>query len=178
MTAIAVLIIVAGMIEFFLFLSKKVFKRKEDVAYPYYPQYNQPARNWMRYKAKKYFFTKNELYFYRELLESTREMNVTVFSKVRLADIIDPDVSPDYWQAAFHKIMAKHVDFLVCDSKVIRPLLVIELDDSSHQRVDRIARDAFVDSALEYARIPILHCYGSENLKEKIEKSLAVSFRR
>ncbi|MBD5093028.1 MAG: DUF2726 domain-containing protein [Subdoligranulum sp.] len=182
MSGIAALLIFAVVIEFFLFLSKKVFRRKKktETMYPYayYPQHSQTTSNWLRYKSKTYFFTKNELYFYRKLLESTKEMDVTIFSKVRLADIIEPNVSSNYWQAAFQKIMAKHVDFLICDSKVIRPLLVIELDDSSHQRADRVARDAFVDGALGCAHVPILHCYGTEDLRAEIEKILATSFSR
>ena len=130
-----------------------------------------------QYRAKTFFFTKNELYFYRELLESTKEMNVVVFPKVRLADIIEPRSDTENWQIAFNKIKAKHIDFLLCESKVCRPKLAIELDDTTHKTAKRMARDIFVDEALEGAHIPILHVYGAENLKEKIEEQLAASFK-
>jgi hypothetical protein len=38
-----------------------------------------------------------------------------------------------------------------------RPRLVVELDDRSHDRADRQARDAFVDQVLYAASYPILH---------------------
>ena len=48
------------------------------------------------------------------------------------------------------------VDFLIVDGTG-RPRLVIELDDRSHDRPDRAARDRRLDAALAEARVPILH---------------------
>jgi very-short-patch-repair endonuclease len=56
-----------------------------------------------------------------------------------------------------NKINQKHVDFVLCDPNSFTPLLVIDLDDSSHMRKDRQGRDAFVDAALDAAGLPILH---------------------
>jgi hypothetical protein len=41
--------------------------------------------------------------------------------------------------------------------QTVSPLLVVELDDSSHQRIERRNRDLFVDRALAAAGLPILH---------------------
>ncbi len=46
-----------------------------------------------------------------------------------------------------------HVDFVLCDPDALTPLLVIELDDSSHERTARRDRDAFLGAA----GLPILH---------------------
>ena len=56
-----------------------------------------------------------------------------------------------------NKINRKHVDFLLCDPKTMRPLVGIELDDSSHQREDRQERDMFVDGVFAAAGLPLIH---------------------
>ncbi len=56
----------------------------------------------------------------------------------------------------FSRIAQKHLDFLVCDSVTMKPLLGIELDDSSHKRDDRQERDDFVDRVFEAAGLPLL----------------------
>ena len=46
--------------------------------------------------------------------------------------------------------------------------MLIEIDDYTHQRADRIERDKFVDSVCKQANIPILHLYDVIGLEEKI----------
>jgi hypothetical protein len=65
---------------------------------------------------------------------------------------------------------------VLCDRNAVRPLLAIELDDSSHNRADRKARDAFVDSALKAAGLPIIHVpasasYNAKKLAAAIDKT-------
>ena len=79
-----------------------------------------------------------------------------LFTKVRLADLIAVRKGTEKRQSFFNRIKAKHVDFVVCDAEM-SPWIVIELDDRSHQREDRKARDQFVDNAMKAAGIPILH---------------------
>lgn len=68
-----------------------------------------------------------------------------------------------------NKIQSKHVDFLICDKENIKPVLAIELDDSSHLKIDRILRDTLVDKIFESAKLPILHIKTSANYdKEKL----------
>jgi hypothetical protein len=62
----------------------------------------------------------------------------------------------------------------LCDATDLIPLLVIEPDDSSHTRLDRQERDAFVDGALAAAGLPILHlraqrAYVPAELRTRIE---------
>ena len=116
--------------------------------------------------------TKTELNFYRVLNQCIDE-NTLLFSKVRMADIITVIKGSENWRGHFNKIQAKHVDFLLCDSESIEPLLIIELDDKSHDRPDRIARDEFVDSAMEAAKLDIIHIkvqddYDQDSLKKLI----------
>lgn len=127
-----------------------------------------------KYTKRGSFFTKNELSFYRELLSATKGMNVIVFSKVRLADLLEPQKGSSNWQASFNKICSKHTDFVLCELPQVRPVLAIELDDSSHDTQKRKERDQFVDQAFSSAKLPILHVRGSGNIKEKIRESLSL----
>jgi very-short-patch-repair endonuclease len=54
-------------------------------------------------------------------------------------------------------INRKILDFVVFEKKYISPVLVIELDDSSHNSMDRKQRDELVDSVMMEAKIGIMH---------------------
>ena len=57
--------------------------------------------------------------------------------------------------AAFNKINAKHVDFLLCGLTDAVPFCAIELDDRTHLSTSRADRDDFLNHALQSAGIPI-----------------------
>ena len=98
-----------------------------------------------------------ELCFYETLKLAVGERAV-VNAKVGLGDIfmVKSDDQSRY-RIYTNKIDRKHVDFLLCDPKTMRPLVGIELDDKSHQRADRQARDKFIDKVYRAAGLPILH---------------------
>lgn len=59
---------------------------------------------------------------------------------------------------------------MICDAATTTILAAVELDDSSHQRGSRIARDQFVDSVLDTTGIPLLrfkvqHTYNIETVR-------------
>lgn len=58
--------------------------------------------------------------------------------------------------AYFNKIVQRHLDFLICDAATMKPLLGIELDDSSHQWNQRQERDKFIEEVFEAAQFPLL----------------------
>lgn len=95
-----------------------------------------------------------------------------VFPSVRLAEVLAVDVPREAgrsaWQSAFNQIGSKQADFVVCDGVTTRPLLVVELDDRSHDRADRRDRDGFVDRACASAGLPIVHvrAAGSYDVQE------------
>jgi very-short-patch-repair endonuclease len=80
-----------------------------------------------------------------------------IFAKVRLLDILSVTAGESR-QAAFNRVQAKQLDFLLCERGTSRPVLALELDDSSHLRSDRKARDAFVEEVLEIIGLPVLRC--------------------
>ena len=55
-----------------------------------------------------------------------------------------------------YRIQAKHVDFVICDEKLVAKY-IIELDDNSHNAPDRIQRDLFVDAVLTKTGYKVLH---------------------
>lgn len=128
------------------------------------------------YKKNNYLLTSNEITFYALLEEIIDLSKYEIFPQVRLSDIIKIEAGTEKRMTYFNKISKKSPDFVLCDKKT-SPLLVLELDDISHEKEDRIARDGFVDKALAAAKIPILHIickknYNKEELKQKIEESL------
>lgn len=112
--------------------------------------------------------TKNEYAQYKIILPIAQALGLTTFTKVRLADIIEPK-SGKTWRSNFSRIKSKHCDFVVCDN-LMNTVAVIEIDDSSHERKDRIKRDDFVNFILEDCGIKVLR-YKNVN-QETLKKDL------
>jgi hypothetical protein len=128
------------------------------------------------FRKRDYLLSVAERSFY-EVLHGVTQDRLHVFPKVRLLDLVYLPGGTANWLAHVNRVMSKHVDFVLCDLQAVTPVLVIELDDSSHQREDRRARDAFVDGVLSAAGLPILHVaakqsYASKELAELIEAKL------
>ena len=107
------------------------------------------------YRLRDDFLSPAEASFFH-VIKSILGNSNAICCKVSLADIFFV-VRPNENKSAFNRINRKHVDFLICDPRTMHPLFAVELDDSSHNRPDRIERDAFVDSVFEAAELPLLH---------------------
>lgn len=110
------------------------------------------------YYARESLFTPAERSFLG-VLETLDYDDITIAPKVRLADILGINRRTPWKdrQRALNRITSKHVDFLLIARRDGRPLLGLELDDSSHEEDDRVARDDFVDAAFATAGLPLLH---------------------
>lgn len=131
---------------------------------------NETSEN-LPYKKNEYFFTMNEKHLYSIINKIAEKMNVVIFSKVRLADLIYIKSKSENYYTHWNKIKAKHIDFVICNKINYNILFVIELDDKSHERQDRIERDIFIDNALEAAKLPYFHIkvennYNADYLEE------------
>lgn len=104
---------------------------------------------------KKWLLTMNEKAFYRQLCSFAAKKNMTVFTKARLLDLLEPVKNQPKYKTYFYKVQAKHVDFVLCDSKLVARF-IIELDDSSHNTPDRTDRDQFVDMVLQAVGYKVL----------------------
>lgn len=130
------------------------------------------------YCKREYFFSKAERSFFGVLQKSVGT-DFILFAKVRLCDVVNVSPGTSKRQSYLNKISSKHVDFVLCDLKFVKPLLVIELDDSSHERADRQQRDELVDRILKAAQIPILRVaakesYGPKDLRDQINVVIGV----
>ena len=101
-----------------------------------------------------------------------------IFGKVRVADVIKPKkgMSRSDWQKAFNKISGKHFDFILCDKDNLSIICAIELDDSTHQRKERIKRDMFLVSACKSASFPLIQVQAKYSYKIGEVKELLSQF--
>jgi very-short-patch-repair endonuclease len=108
-----------------------------------------------RYKQKNFFMTRAEHECYDALVVAVGE-KYYIFPQVHLPSIVDNKVVGQNWKGAFRHISQKSVDFVLCDKEYISPKLVIELDDRTHERQDRINRDIEVERILKDVGLPLL----------------------
>ena len=76
-------------------------------------------------------------------------------TKVRLEDLFFVR-QPHKNRNARNLIAQKHVDFVICDSGTMQPLLGIELDDASHKKAESVERDRFVERVFGAAELPLM----------------------
>ena len=100
----------------------------------------------------------SERNFYRELKSLLEPRGLTVFSKVRLADLVWIPDSYRYFNLFFSRIKSRHIDFVVCDSNTFDIKLLIELDDQTHNKPQTRSRDRFKDKVIQHARLPFIRC--------------------
>ena len=125
------------------------------------------------YEARGQLVTKSELRFYKSLDKAVQD-DFQIFAMVRIADLLRVEKGHRQRRHWLNKILAKHIDFVLCDPGSLEPLVCIELDDPSHQRPDRIERDIFVNRAFESAGLPLLRIptepsYRSREIRELID---------
>ena len=128
------------------------------------------------YLARGQLVTKSELKFYKSLSKAVQD-DFQIFAMVRIADLLRVEKGNKHRRKWLNKILAKHIDFVLCDPGSLKPIVCLELDDVSHQRPDRIERDKFVNLAFKSAQLPLLRIptqteYKSREIRELIESVL------
>ncbi|RTH03920.1 hypothetical protein CSW50_03975 [Thermus scotoductus] len=128
------------------------------------------------YTLKPSVLTPAKLTFFK-VLEGVLPGGVKVWPKVRWIDFLNIRLRGDGRQAALNRVVAKHVDFLLVDAETARPLLVIELDDQSHDREDRQERDRFLEAVMEHVGLPLARVrvrkhYNPEEIRTLVENHL------
>lgn len=125
-----------------------------------------------RYRRKTYLLTRQEQHFYRALAETALELNLHLFVKVRLADIIGPVEGTEGWDAFLARIGSRKVDFLLCRDTALSPVLVVELDDQTHNWQRHAERDNLKEKALMEAGLGVLHVKSAAGLRGKVAAML------
>ena len=108
-----------------------------------------------QYRQRESLFTYRERVFFKALLEDVGDQ-YQVFAKVRLGDILWLFNEPENRKFHNNQLQCKHFDFVVCDKDSYKPLLAIELDDSSHDKYDHHARDEFKERVCKETRLKLL----------------------
>ena len=131
------------------------------------------------YTLNESLLTPAERSFYGALKSCTGDQ-LTVFAKVRLADVFRPakGASGSEWRRAQNKVDRKHVDFLLCRADNLAPVAGIELDDSSHQRADRQKNDEFKNGLFTASSIPLIritakNSYNPNELAAAVNEAIA-----
>jgi hypothetical protein len=130
------------------------------------------------YRLRDDFLSPAEFSFYK-VLASLVGSRLTILPKVRLADIFfvaRPNENVSY----FNRISQRHVDFLLCKPSTMKPVVGIELDDTSHNQPSRQLRDEFIDKVFLVAGLPLLHMpvqrdYNSQEISTRLAQLFKTS---
>lgn len=112
-----------------------------------------PTPESLPYRVRDDFLSPAELSFFHVLHQAVGQTMV-ICPKVSLGDLFYPKTGPES-QTYRNKINRKHIDFLLCEPRTMRPLLGLELDDSSHKQSRRQARDEFIEQVFAAASLPL-----------------------
>ncbi len=125
----------------------KSWKPKKNSTSPLTSQIVEPIKN--EY-LRKNIMTANEFAFFKKIQEL--ETKYIIIPQVNLAAIIDKTGSK------YHNELFKNIDFGIF-SKEYELLLLIELNDASHNQIKRRDRDLKVKKILNECNIPMLTFY-------------------
>lgn len=126
---------------------------------------SEKKEEWLPYQKKTWLLTRAEREFF-SVLERVVAGQYYIFPQLALDKIVMLDGKGSLKGGYRNKIDQKSVDFVLFDKQNISPILVIELDDYTHQRPDRQTRDGFVDRVMNHCGIAILHAKSTNNEAE------------
>ena len=117
-----------------------------------------------------------ELAFYNVLRTAVGDRFV-ILLKVGVRDLVEI-THRDVSQAAFNRVAAKRVDFVLCDQETLHPMVAIELDDSTNLPRDRAERDAFLNELFRVIGVGLIRhrvqvAYDPDALERWVDSALA-----
>ncbi len=116
--------------------------------------------------------TKRELGFYSALKPIADAKGLTVLAKIRVGDLVQIGAYEKNRQTYLNKVSRKHVDFALANPQNLEIVLLIELDDFTHDDSKRYDRDRFLESVFEKTGYNFLRVRTTENLKQRIDEIL------
>ena len=125
----------------------------------------------MPYRSRRGLLSRGELAFYT-VLRDVVAGRFGIGIKPRLADVVW--CPPRLFRTGVGaRVSQKHLDFVLYDLRSTAVVLAIELDDRTHKRAERRARDGFVDEVLERCyvqllRVPAARSYDGRRLRALI----------
>lgn len=124
------------------------------------------------YKIKEEFITESELKLYKVLKKVAYELKLDIFTQVALNRILEINNRRKQQQLR-NRIDRKSIDFVLYDEKTKKIVCCIELDDSTHEREERIERDLFLDKifkdTIKLIRIKVQNYYDYNKILNMIK---------
>lgn len=127
------------------------------------------------YYKKNKLLTPNEKLFYKVIKEAVKEKEIIIQTQVVLYEVINVKNNSLFY-SNFNKIKSKSIDFVLVDYD-FNILVCIELDDTTHNRPDRIQRDEFINQLFRETntrliRVPAQPYYNVERIRKLIEECI------
>jgi hypothetical protein len=131
-----------------------------------------PEIQTLPYVKKKYLMTKAEWTFYQSLSRLIQD-SYYIVPQVVLSSLVEVKKNEHFFKTYNNKINKKKIDYVIFSKPYFNPILMIELDDITHNRHDRVERDVFVDAVASSSNLPIVHIkntnmYDLSVIKEKL----------
>ena len=126
--------------------------------------------------SKKELLTKNEQYFFR-IINNYFSDKYLVVPQVNLASILNKS---KHYENEYHNELFRNIDFGIFDKKTTSPLLLIEINDKTHNEKRRQYRDNRVKEILNNANIKLVTFYTRYSNKEdyiinRIKENLVIN---
>lgn len=115
------------------------------------------------YRARTRVISPAEIEFLRALDQAVGQLNrssgvaLKICAQMPLRQVVEVARGTGNRLTWQNKINQKVIDFVLIDRETFAPRVLVELDDSSHQRAERQKRDADVDRIAAAAGLPIVH---------------------
>ena len=124
------------------------------------------------YELKTSLVSKAELQFYKKL-EYLYGNSYKIQVQVNLASIINKNDT-------FRNDLFRNIDFGIFEKETLKPLLLIELNDSTHKNYKRYNRDIKIREILKQVQMPLITFYtdydnNSDYIKKRIDCILSNS---
>ena len=102
-----------------------------------------------------------------------------IFAQVRVLDLCDV-LERSLSRGSVSRVDRRHVDFVLCHPRTFKPMVAIELDDSTRERPYGRRKDALLDElfrgiGMKLVRQRVRLAYSVAEVTQKIEAALAAA---
>ncbi len=127
---------------------------------------------------RKSLLSPAELAFYNVLKTAVGDRFV-ILLKVGVRDLCEI-THREMNQAAFNRVAAKQVDFVLCDQTTLAPVVAIELDDSTRLPRDMAERDVFMNELFRVIGVGLIRhrvqpAYNADAIAQWVDAAVARS---
>ncbi len=130
--------------------------------------------NDMPYRKRDFILNARELAGFR-LISETLDDRYVVFPKVRLADLLSMPADAPRRQEYLERVKDRRVDFVICASDNLAPLLVVFTISTSNNKKkpagDRFTLRALESAGLPYTSMDVANLPGSQDLARTLQEA-------